>query len=87
MWFTQHPSNNRVLGAPVGWKQQETPCHALPVTAIDDDGRTVMCSFWRPTKDEVAAIQNGALVQLWIHSAAHPPVSLTVEGVADANTP
>jgi hypothetical protein len=85
MWFTQHHSNNRVLGAPAGWKQAELPCHALPVTVTEEDGRTVQCSYWRPTAAERLAIAGGALVQLWIHSAAHPPVSLTVEGIHDAD--
>lgn len=83
MNFTQHPSNNKVLGAPPGWDQKAMTCHALPVTAIKQGDQVRMVSFWRPTESERAAIASGALVQLSIFSASHPPVHIGVEGVPD----
>lgn len=75
---TQHPSNNRVLGAPKGWNQKELPCGALAVTQTEIDGQPVMVSFWRPDAVELAALNNGGLVSLWIYGAGHPPVFVGV---------
>lgn len=76
---TQHPSNNFVLGAPVGWDQKELPCSALPVTRMAVEGRPVMVSFWRPTGDELAALNRGGTVALWVYGEGHPPVAVGVE--------
>lgn len=75
---TQHPSNNSVLGAPIGWDQDQLPCGALPITRLQVDGQPCMVSFWRPTADELAALQAGALVSLWVYGSGHPPVSVGV---------
>ena len=76
---TQHPSNNHVLGAPVGWDQKELPCSALPVTRVEQDGMPAMVSFWRPTAAELAALNKGGTVALWVYGVAHPPVAVGVE--------
>ena len=76
---TQHPSNNFVLGAPVGWNQKELPCSALPVTRLVVDGKPAMVSFWRPTPEELAALNRGGTVALWVYGEAHPPVAVGVE--------
>ena len=75
----QHPSNNRVLGAPAGWDQKELPISALPVTDVSVEGKAAVMSFWRPTPEEIAAIQAGALVSLLVLGNSMPPVSLTVD--------
>ena len=79
MRFTQHPSNNKVLGAPKGWDQKALECGALPVTQTEVDGKPAMVSFWRPSGDEIAQIQKGGLIAIWIISDSHPPVSIGVE--------
>lgn len=76
---TQHPSNNGVLGAPIGWDQNELPCGARPITRVEHEGQPAMVSFWRPTAEELARLNAGGLVALCVYGAAHPPVSVGVE--------
>lgn len=76
---TQHPSNNGVLGAPAGWDQKELPCGALPITRTEHCGQPVVVSYWTPTVDELAALNAGAPVALWIIGQTMPPVSLAVD--------
>lgn len=75
----QHASNNEVLGAPTGWRQSELPCGALPITRTDVDGKPAIISFWRPSAEELAQLNAGAAVALWVLGNAMPPVSLGVE--------
>lgn len=79
MRFHQHPSNNRVLGAPNGWDQQQIECGALPITQVSVEGTTAMVSFWRPSDDELKALNAGASLRLWVYGTAHPPVALDVD--------
>lgn len=81
----QHPTNNKVLGAPPDWDQSKGYCNALPITKLENDTRLSLVSFWRPSAAELKALNEGHPLMLWIHSAAHPPVSLGVEGVDDAD--
>lgn len=81
MNYTQHPTNNKVLGAPAGWSQKELPCGALPITAIPEGALTRMVSWWRPTKEELQAIAAGGLIQLHIIGNVHPVVAMAVDGV------
>ncbi|WP_194720810.1 hypothetical protein [Noviherbaspirillum malthae] len=76
---TQHPSNNAVLGAPAGWDQKQLPCSALPVTRTDWDGVPAVLSFWKPTAEELAALNAGGSVVLWVAGQTMPPVALTVD--------
>ena len=78
MRFTQHPSNNFVLGAPAGWDQKALPCGALPITRTEVEGHAVMVSFWRPEPEELAALVNGGAIALFIHGTSHPVVSVGV---------
>lgn len=82
MRFTQHPTNNLVLGAPAGWDQAELPCGALPVTVANVQGQRAMVSFWEPTAEEVMQLVNGGKVTLWVYGVGHPPVSVGVEPCA-----
>jgi hypothetical protein len=76
---TQHKSNNGVLGAPVGWDQGELPCGALPITHSECEGKPVVISYWTPTAEELAQLNAGAPVALWVIGKTMPPVSLTVD--------
>lgn len=76
---TQHPSNNRVIGAPAGWNQQEIPCNALPVTDVHQDGMDWMVSFWRPTAEELKVLAEGGTVALWVAGRAHPVVAVAAQ--------
>ena len=76
---TQHPSNNKVLGAPVGWNQGELPCNALPITCTEVNGMPAMVSYWTPTEEERAQIAAGGMLALWVIGSIHPPVAIEVE--------
>ncbi len=76
---TQHRSNNAVLGAPQGWSQDELPCDALPITRTEVDGQPAVVSFWTPSKEELAQLNAGGLVALWVIGNTMPPVSVGVE--------
>lgn len=75
----QHPSNNDVLGAPAGWDQDEVPCGALPITKTEVNGIPATVSYWRPSAEELAALQAGGSVALWVLGGIMPPVALEVE--------
>jgi hypothetical protein len=75
----QHPSNNSVLGAPAGWDQKELPCGALPITRTECEGLPAVVSFWKPTAEELAMLNAGGSVALWVIGQTMPPVSLTVD--------
>lgn len=74
----QHPSNNAVLGAPADWDQKALPCDALPVTRGDVDGIPVVVSYWRPTAQELAALNAGQHIALSVVGPSMPPVALSV---------
>lgn len=40
--------------------------------------RETSTSFWKPTEDELAELNNGGSIELTIWGGSHPPVSLTV---------
>lgn len=75
----QHPSNNDVLGAPEGWRQDELPCGALPITRTHVGDLPAVVSYWRPGAEELAALNAGGCVALWVLGATMPPVSLEVD--------
>lgn len=80
MQHTQHPSNNDVLGAPLGVSLDE--CHALAITRVQyQNGMPAVRSYWRPNAAELEALQKGALVCLEVWGGAHAPLLLTVDGV------
>lgn len=76
---TQHPSNNRVLGAPSGWDQQQLPCNAIAITVTEADGLPVVKSYWRLTAQELATLNAGGLIALSLIGSTMPPVALEVE--------
>lgn len=69
----------RVFNAPQDWNQErDGMCGVLPIRdTMCSDGR-YMVSNWEPTPAELAALNAGAGVQLWIRGSVHPVVSLTV---------
>ncbi|MGK5020739.1 hypothetical protein [Janthinobacterium sp. LB2P10] len=76
----QHPSNNGVLGAPAGWDQGELPCGALPITRTHVGDLPAVVSYWRPSVEELAVLNAGGAVRLWVMGATMPPVMLDVDG-------
>ena len=75
----QHHTNNAVLGAPKGWDQGEVPCGALPITRTECDGLPCVVSYWKPTADELAMLNAGGSVALWVAGTSMPPVMLAVD--------
>lgn len=78
MRFTQHPSNNRVLGAPKGWDQGALNCGALPVTDTVVEGLPAIVSFWKPDPEELQALLAGESVALYVIGQSMPPVMVAV---------
>ena len=76
---TQHPSNNRVLGAPDGWDQADAECGALAITDDEVNGMRCVKSYWRPSDAELMRLARGAFVTLWVVGDTHPPVAIEVE--------
>jgi hypothetical protein len=67
-----------ILGAPPGMPN----CDNLPATMMVDenDGSVIIASFWQPTVEELAALNAGKPVTLFIFGKHHPPVAISVEG-------
>ena len=75
----QHPTNNDVLGAPPGVPLEE--CNALPITRIQySDGTLAVASYWTPTADELALLNQGRAVRLTVLGTTHAPLMLGVDG-------
>ena len=75
----QHPTNNDVLGAPPGVPLDE--CQALPITRIQySDGTPAVASFWTPSAEELALLNQGRAVRLVVLGRTHPPLMLGVDG-------
>lgn len=78
MNFISHPTNNLVMKAPEG----ATNVDDLPVTIAKlSDGSQAIVSFWKPDAEELAALNAGKPVMLYILSPQHPVVSLGVEAI------
>lgn len=80
MIFTQHPTNNMELRPPDNWDHNTTPCDTLHVTLTKDAaGLNMMCSFWRPDAEELAALNAGYPIVMMVYSQSHPVVAMGVE--------
>jgi hypothetical protein len=71
----------RNLGAPPDWDGDISKCNVLPIRDVITEHGPFMVSSWEPTPDEMAAINAGGSIQLWISGTGHPVVSLTVDAV------
>lgn len=68
-----------ILGAPKDWNaERDGACGGLPVRREIEAGCPVWVSAWIPTPDELAALANGAQVNLYVWGVQHPPVAVTV---------
>lgn len=73
----QHPSNNRVLGAPKGVPIED--CKALAVTDTVMNDAPAVASFWRPDAQELALLNAGKAVVLMVQGQTHAPLFVGVE--------
>ncbi len=78
MRFIQHHTNNRVLGAPKDWDQEQLPCNALPISDAIWDGVPAVLSFWQPDAADLARLNVGQSVVLAIVGATMPPAAVWV---------
>lgn len=72
---------SRPLGAPRDWDQErDGACSVLPVADVVDEqsGLNFMYSVWRPTTEQLAALNNGGAVRLGIGGRVHPVVNMAV---------
>ncbi|MCK4121397.1 hypothetical protein HFK83_03305 [Ralstonia pseudosolanacearum] len=79
MQRVQHPTNNSVLGAPEGWDQSVLPVGAMPITRTEVNGVPAVASYWKPSADELAQLNAGGSVALWVLGPTMPPVAVEVE--------
>jgi hypothetical protein len=69
----------RCFDAPKDWDENlDGPCDALFVRDGLVNGVSTMTSTWKPSAEELAALNAGAMVELGICGSSHPPVFLTV---------
>lgn len=75
MIVLEFDAQTRVLNAPLGWnKSQPIKCGMLPIEDTQFDGIPAMCSYWKPSPEELAVLNNGGHIQLVIYGRQHPPV-------------
>lgn len=79
---------DHVFNAPHGWRPtRDGDCAGLPVRITRDEHHTMMTSFWRPSPDDLAALNAGACVSLTVLGLSHPVVALGVEHVDEMKIP
>lgn len=85
------PENfDHVYKAPKEWTpSRDGECSSLPVKHVLVNGvHAGIKSFWKPTPEELAALNEGACITLTIIGTRHPPVALKVEtGVVESTLP
>lgn len=85
MEIQKHPACTTIIGAPSDI--QDGSCAGLPVFYVKDNHGIWANSFWKPTADELAALNAGGSVVLIVRAAGqqHPVVALAV--TSDATEP
>lgn len=75
----KHDACNDVLGAPPG---EEAHCEALhiqrAVTSYVEDAAHCVCSFWKPTQQELALLNANGCVRFLVVGVNHPPIAVDV---------
>ena len=72
----QHRTSNMILKAPDGM----VDCDTVPATLVfDTDVDMRICTFWRPTEEELAQLNKGHTICLHVYGRMHPPVAISVE--------
>lgn len=78
------PGMNRELAPPGGWDaEKHGECLPLPVFAEVSNGGMHMTSAWRPSAEELVALNAGGAVAMTIFGTLHPPIALGVFAVED----
>lgn len=80
MDIVRHPKTNHNFGAPAD--MPDGSCESLPVVIVADQHGAWACSYWKPSRQEIAALQAGGAIQLGVRlggdGGSHPVVSMGV---------
>jgi hypothetical protein len=71
------PNYTRVLNKPDNWDESQLgECGALAVADCQDPDTKLhyMVSAWKPTESELAALNEGGSVLLYVYGGVHPTV-------------
>jgi hypothetical protein len=75
-------------GKPKDWDAAKSGhCGGLAVRVEQYDGLVWMVSAWRPSPDELAALNRGACINLRLSAPQHPVVGMSVGPVPGAGEP
>lgn len=75
-----HPNCTNRLAKPKNWDDSVNgECSSLPISIEIFDAIRFMCSYWKPTPQELAALNAGYSVKLGISGNSHPVVFIGVE--------
>lgn len=75
----EHPSSNHKYLPPADWDQSLGACVTLPVTVTLADTGYVLSSYWRPSAEELQALNAGKALRLDVFGRQHPAVFVGVE--------
>lgn len=79
MDIAPHPGATRRYAPPLDWDEaKHGPCGTLEVAELDTPSGPFMESLWRPTAEDLAALNSGACIVLGIRGNVHPVVYLGV---------
>ena len=80
MKVTQHRFTTEVLESKTPWTYLDgSPVHAIPVARATIDGETTIATFWRPSAEELNALNAGGLIVVHVSGETMPPISVEVE--------
>lgn len=74
----------RHLDAAANWDQSVERCDVLPIVDVTTESGAFMVSAWVPSDDELAVLNMGAPIYLWVNGTSHPVVALGVGDVRQA---
>jgi hypothetical protein len=74
-----------VLRPPRNWNEtQPVKCGGLPIQRTEIQGVPCLISHWKPSAEDLAALNAGGVVSLVVYGVQHPPVWLeTAKVLAD----
>lgn len=78
MEVTKISGATRNLGAPANWDHSRVECEVLPIRDQPTETGNVMVSAWRPEPEELAALNSGGAVLLYVYGSVHPVVAMAV---------
>lgn len=76
MYPTTHPSNNVTFTPPEGVPEEEVM--TIKGTILEEDGKKVVMTFWKPHPDELKLLNEGHDVVLIFHTDVCPVHAVAV---------